>query len=90
MTTRKDVAKLAGVSVATVSNVLSNRLTVSEEKAERVRAAAKLSREYRVCTFTAKSSVSTSTTPISKLRCKTARKSAFSPASRVRKADDNR
>lgn len=41
MTTRKDVAKLAGVSVATVSNVLSNRLTVSEEKAERVRAAAK-------------------------------------------------
>ena len=38
MTTRKDVAKLAGVSVATVSNVLSNRLTVSNEKAERVRA----------------------------------------------------
>ena len=41
MTTRKDVAKLAGVSVATVSNVLSNRLAVSQEKAEKVRAAAK-------------------------------------------------
>ncbi len=41
MTTRKDVAKLAGVSVATVSNVLSGRLTVSDEKAERVRSAAK-------------------------------------------------
>lgn len=41
LTTRKDVAKLAGVSVATVSNVLSNRLAVSEEKAEKVRAAAK-------------------------------------------------
>ena len=41
MITRKDVAKLAGVSVATVSNVLSNRLAVSQEKAEKVRAAAK-------------------------------------------------
>lgn len=41
MTTRKDVAKLAGVSVATVSNVLSNRLKVSSEKAERVKNAAK-------------------------------------------------
>ncbi len=41
MTTRKDVAKLAGVSVATVSNVLSNRLNVSKDKADRVRSAAK-------------------------------------------------
>lgn len=41
MTTRKDVAKLAGVSVATVSNVLSNRLSVSKDKTERVKAAAK-------------------------------------------------
>lgn len=41
MVTRKDVAMLAGVSVATVSNVLSNRLVVSKEKTNRVYAAAK-------------------------------------------------
>lgn len=41
MATRKDVAKLAGVSVATVSNVLGKRLTVSDEKANRVLEAAR-------------------------------------------------
>ncbi len=41
MVTRKDVAKAAGVSVATVSNVLSKRLNVSDEKKEKVLEAAK-------------------------------------------------
>lgn len=41
MVTRKDVAELAGVSVATVSNVLGNRLTVSKRKMESVLNAAK-------------------------------------------------
>ncbi len=41
MATRKDVAKLAGVSVATVSNVLGKRLTVSDDKANRVLDAAR-------------------------------------------------
>ena len=41
MATRKDVAKLAGVSVATVSNVLGKRLTVSDEKVNRVLEAAR-------------------------------------------------
>lgn len=41
MATRKDVAKLAGVSVATVSNVLGKRLTVSDDKANRVLEAAR-------------------------------------------------
>ena len=41
MVTRKEVAKLAGVSVATVSNVLGKRLPVSEKKTQRVLQAVK-------------------------------------------------
>lgn len=40
MSTRKDVAKLAGVSVATVSHVISNSKYVSPELVSRVKKAA--------------------------------------------------
>ena len=41
MTTIRDVAELAGVSIATISRVLNNKGKVSEETADRVRALVK-------------------------------------------------
>ena len=41
MTTIRDVAELAGVSIATISRVLNNKGKVSEETADRVRAIVK-------------------------------------------------
>ena len=44
--TRKDVARMAGVSTATVSNVLNNSDKVKEETANHVRKIIKLFSQY--------------------------------------------